>query len=89
MNNPKIVKLKSEIGSTKKKIADLNSKLREMERKMTILENEEIVAAFRSEKISDAELTALMQSIRNKAPVKKPAVTNNRMEDTNNAIESE
>jgi len=88
MDNPKITKLKNEISITRKKIADLTAKLREMERKVTILENEEIVAAFRSEKISDAELSELMLSIRKKGSDKK-AVRNNEMEDTNNGIESE
>jgi septal ring factor EnvC (AmiA/AmiB activator) len=88
MDNPKIAKLKKEISNTKKKIADLTAKLREMERKVTILENEEIVTAFRSEKISDAELSELMLSIRKKGSDKK-AVRNNEMEDTNFGIESE
>jgi len=88
MDNPKIAKLKNEISSTKKKIVDLTAKLREMERKITILENEEIVAAFRSEKISDVELSKLMLSIRNKGSDKKQ-VQNNKMEDINFGIESE
>ena len=88
MDNPKIIKLKNEISSTKKKIADLTAKLREMERKITILENEEIVAAFRSEKISDVELSKLMLSIRNKGSDKKQ-VQNNKMEDINFGTESE
>ena len=88
MDNPKITKLKNEISNTKKKIADLTAKLREMERKITILENEEIVAAFRSEKISDMELSKLMLSIRNKGSDIKQ-VQNNEMEDTNFGTESE
>jgi hypothetical protein len=87
MDNPKIKKLKTEIITTKKKIADLNAKLRDMERKMTVLENEEIVAAFRSEKISDAELSKLLLSIRNKGSDKK-TVNQNRMEDTTYGNES-
>jgi len=89
MDNPKIVKLKTEIGNTKKKIIDLNAKLRELERKMVILENEEIVAAVRSEKISDRELSELMQSIRNKTPSKKPAQNNKVTEEINYGTQSE
>jgi septal ring factor EnvC (AmiA/AmiB activator) len=87
MDNPKRTKLNNEISNTKKKIADLNAKLREMERKMTVLENEEIVSAFRSEKISDAELSKLLLSIRNKGSDKK-TVNQNRMEDTTYGNES-
>jgi len=67
MTNPKIEKTKAEIEKTKVKISEYMSKLRALERLKTSLENEQIVALVRSEKISDAELSALMDSLRNTA----------------------
>ena len=64
MTNPKIEKIKAEIEKTKARISDFQAKLRELEREKTRLENEQIVALVRSEKISDAELAALMKSLR-------------------------
>ena len=73
MTNPKIEKVNNEIGKTKAKLSEFQSKLRELEREKTRLENEQIIALIRSEKISDAELTALMRSFRGEAPAKTTA----------------
>jgi len=89
MDNPKIKKLKDEIKKTKAKICDLNTKLRDMDKKMVILENEEIVAAVRAERLSDAELNDLMISIRKKSPAKETVQINKIQEDINHAIETE
>jgi len=63
MTNPKIEKVKAEIDKTKAKISEFQAKLRALERQKTDLENEQIVALVRSERISDAELSALMKSL--------------------------
>jgi len=85
MDNTKIAKLKMEISNTKTKIAELHVKLRDMEHKMTILENEEIVAAVRSKKISDAELSELMDAIRKRGSGKAAAQNNRLTEETQHA----
>jgi len=64
MTNPKIEKVKSDIEKSKSKISALQAKLRDLEREKTRLENEQIIALVRSEKISDAQLSTLMDSIR-------------------------
>ena len=89
MTNPKIEKTKTEIEKTKAKISEFQAKLRALERQKTDLEDEQIVALIRSEKISDAELTALMNSLRKEKPSPpeaKAAVEEiTRMEDTHDA----
>jgi len=64
MTNPKIERVKSDIEKTKAKISVHQAKLRDLEREKTRLENEQIIALVRGEKISDAELSTLMKSIR-------------------------
>jgi len=66
MTNPKIEKINTEIEKTKAKISEFQTKLRALERQKTDLEDQQIVALVRSEKISDAELTALMNSLRSR-----------------------
>ena len=73
MQNPKIIKVKAEIEKTKAKISEHQAKLRVLEKQKTEIENEQIVALVRSEKISDAELSALMKSIRGVEPDAAPA----------------
>ena len=68
MKNPKIEKVKAEIEKAKAKVAEHQAKLRDLEREKIRLENEQIVALVRSEKISDAELSALMRSLRKEEP---------------------
>ncbi|WP_369282981.1 DUF4315 family protein [Oscillibacter sp. GMB15532] len=53
--NPKLLKVMEEITKTKDKIADFQTKLRELERQKTELENAEIVAIFRKEKMTEEE----------------------------------
>jgi hypothetical protein len=62
ITNPKIEKQKGEIEKTKAKIAELQSKAREQEKQLRALEDFEIVARFRSERISDEHLGAAKRS---------------------------
>jgi len=71
--NQKIEKVKSDIEKTKSKILTYQTKLRELERDKTRLENEQIVALVRSERISDADLSTLMKSLRKESPKAAPA----------------
>jgi len=64
MTNPRIEKVNTQIANTKAKISEYQSKLRVLERQKIDLENEGFIALIRSEKISDTELAALMQSLR-------------------------
>lgn len=64
MTNPKLEKVKADIEKVKARIADYQGKLRDLERRKTELENEDIVALVRREKITDAELDALLRTIR-------------------------
>lgn len=77
MTNPRIEKVKLEIEKAKTKISEYQAKLRVLERQKIELENEDIVALVRSEKISDARLADLMASLRGEdtdAPTARTAV---------------
>ena len=83
MTNPKIEKVKSDIAKTKAKISEYQAKLRELEREKVRLEDLEIVALVRGERISDAELDTLMRSLRKQEPyddAKKPKQKNEQEE---------
>ena len=62
ITNPKIEKQKGEIEKTKAKIAEFQAKQREQEKHLRMLEDSEIVARFRSERVSDAHLGAARRS---------------------------
>ncbi|MDR1059623.1 MAG: DUF4315 family protein [Clostridiales bacterium] len=87
MHNPKIEKAAAEIEKTKAKIAELAARLREQERAKTRLENEQIVAIVREERISDAELSSLMGALRRARPpeAEAPAQNTARTEVARNA----
>ena len=53
-----------EIAKTKEKISVLQSKLRELERKKTELENTEIVELVRSTKMNTSELSTFLKAYR-------------------------
>ena len=55
-----------EITKTKEKIADLQDKLRELERQKTELENTEIVELVRGTKMNTTELAAFLEAYREK-----------------------
>ena len=80
MLSPKINKVNTEIAKTKAKITEYQTKLRDLERRKTDLENDDIITLVRSENISDAELSALLQSIR-RAPPAGVQSTKNDLED--------
>ncbi|MDL2232159.1 DUF4315 family protein [Ruminococcaceae bacterium OttesenSCG-928-L11] len=63
MTNPRIEKVSGDIRKTKEKIAGLQEHLRELEHKKTELENAEIVAVFRKEKLSDKDFAALVRQM--------------------------
>ena len=59
ITNPRIEKQRAEIGKTKAKIAEIQAKLREQEKQLRNLEDLEIVAQFRSERMNDEHLETL------------------------------
>jgi len=64
--NPKIEKVNIAIEKAKAQIVEYQSKLRDLEKQKIQLENEEIVAMFRREKLNEDEFAALLQSGRKK-----------------------
>ena len=66
VQNPKITKVNAAIDKTKEQIAELQTKLKDLEKQKTQLENDEIVAMFRREKLNEGEFAALLQSGRQK-----------------------
>ena len=60
----KIEKVNADIARTKVHIAAQKAKLRELERRKVNLENEQIVALFRREKLNESEFATLMQTQR-------------------------
>ena len=62
MTNPKIEKVANAIAKTKNIIADNQNKLRELERQKIKLENDEVVALFRREKLNEDEFAALLRT---------------------------
>ena len=61
MASPKIEKVKASITKTKAAIVEHQTKLRELERQKIQLENEEIVAMFRREKLNEDEFAELLR----------------------------
>ena len=61
MTNPKIEKVNKAIDKEKKAIAEHTANLRELERQRTELENAEIVAMFRREKLTDSDFAELLR----------------------------
>jgi len=64
--NPKIAKIKDEIEKTKVKINKGQTRLRELEKQLTDLENADILAAVREVDIAPNELAAFVQMFREK-----------------------
>jgi hypothetical protein len=64
MTNPKIQKVKEQIGKTKEIIAECQAKLRALEKQKTELENLAIIALFRKENIDEGELSAILHTVR-------------------------
>ena len=59
ITNPRIEKQRAEIEKTKEKFTELQAKLREQEKHLRDLEDLEIVAQFRKERMSDEHLGKL------------------------------
>jgi hypothetical protein len=59
ITNAKIERKKTEIAKTETRLADIKTKLREQRQELTDLENEEIIAMFRREIITEDDLKAL------------------------------
>ena len=84
VTNPKIIKVNAAIDKTKEQIAELQAKLKDLEKQKTQLENDEIVAMFRREKLNEDEFAVLLQAGRQKKPQTPPKpqqITENREED--------
>jgi HAMP domain-containing protein len=73
MRLPKLEKVEAGIASAKAKIAEQQARLRELERLKTKVEDDRMVKTLRAEKISDAELGALVESFRRGRPDTQPA----------------
>lgn len=69
--NPKIGKLEKEIEKTKARIAEMQSKLRDLEKQKTELENTDYVAVARSFHLSPEELAEFLKT-RKMAPGREP-----------------
>jgi hypothetical protein len=64
VTNPKIEKKKADITRTQAKLAEVRAKLREQKHELIRLENDEIVAMFRNEIITEDDFAALMRARR-------------------------
>ena len=86
--SPKIIKVNSAIDKTKEQIAELQVRLKDLEKQKTQLENDEIVAMFRREKLNEDEFAALLQSGKKKFPARATPqeIPQNRKEDGLNDI---
>ena len=62
ITNPRIERKKNDIARTKTKFAEIRARLREQKHELINLENEEIVAMFRSEIITEDDFRALIRS---------------------------
>ena len=60
--NPKIEKLEKEIDKTKNKIAEMQAKLRDLEKQKTELENTDYVAIARSFHLTPQQLAEFLKS---------------------------
>lgn len=60
--NPKLLKVREEITKTKEKITGFQTRLRELESQKTELENAEIVAIFRKEKMTEDEFAQFISA---------------------------
>ena len=62
MTNPKIEKVRASIAKTKETIADYQNKLKDLEKQKIQLENDEIIALFRREKLNEDEFAQLLRN---------------------------
>ena len=71
--NAKIERTITEINKTKDKIAEFQARLRTLEQQKITLENEEIVALYRKEKLTEDDFIAYIKARREAADSGKPA----------------
>jgi transposase len=64
ITNPKIERKKADIARTEIKLTDVKVRLRQQREELTKLEDDEIVAMFRSEVITEDDFAALLRSRR-------------------------
>ncbi len=62
VTNARIERKKSDIAKTEIRLAEVKARLREQKQDLIDLENEEIVAMFRKEVITEDDLKSLMRS---------------------------
>ena len=67
ITNPKIERKKADIARTEAKLTDVKARLRQQKEELTKLEDDEIVAMFRSEVITEDDFSALLRSRRESA----------------------
>ena len=87
MINPKISKISTAIIKVKEQIAGYQAKLKELEKQKTKLEDEEIVAMFRREKLNEDEFAELLQSGRQKSKQKTVQTISRDKEDDMDATQ--
>jgi len=64
ITNPKIERKKTDIARTEAKLTEVRARLRQQKEELTKLEDDEIVAMFRSEVITEDDFAALLRSRR-------------------------
>jgi hypothetical protein len=67
ITNPKIARKKTDIARTETRLAEVRARLRQQREELTKLEDDEIVAMFRSEVITEDDFAALLRSRRENA----------------------
>ena len=93
ITNPKIERKKKEIIRTEEILAEVKAKLREKKLELIKLENDEIVAMFRSELLTEDGYAALMRSrreaendIEDDSPDERISIAQINKEETKNAL---
>ena len=82
ITNPKIERKKADIARTEAKLTDVKARLRQQREELTKLEDDEIVAMFRSEVITEDDFAALLRS--RHVPERSPAA---RLENSDDLTE--
>jgi hypothetical protein len=94
ITNARIEKKKSDITKTETRLAEVKAKLRNQKQDLIDLENEEIVAMFRKEVITEDDLKALMRSrqeiendVEDDSPDERTLNAQEKKEESNNALQ--
>lgn len=92
--NPKINKLRREIGKDKAKIVELQAHVKDLEKQVWELENLDIVGMVREQGLNPEQLAQMLQALKNgppavnqAAPVPEPAPNNQEETKEDNPIE--